>query len=782
MSNKYETSDEPHGLEDFGFYKNVVSNAMDIILFVNEDGKILYGNKKAVDTYGYSFEELVKLSIYDIRNHNKVEYAKGQLSQALDKGIKFETYHYKKDGNKFPVEVNSIHTNENSKNVVMSIVRDISEREQIDNDAIIFAASLKIFEEAVIVVNKNNVITHWSKGAESKLGYSSEEIVGEKLDILVPECKKGENIELSNRVYNGEIIENFETIRRHKSSNDIEVSVSISWICDQDGEFNGFIAVYKDISEKKRLLQQLHEYEVRCRNALDGGQFGLWDINTVTKEVYYSKRWKEILGYNEDELENNIKEWEDRVHPDDIKTINGIFKNSTINDEIVTECRVRCKDGKYRWIRSKGRIVEWTEKGETLRIIGTNEDIDDRKYFEQNLKEKNKQLELLKEEADNANRAKSLFLANISHEIRTPLHGILGTLQLLQRTVLDTEQNKYTSNLKESAEVLMELINDLLDISKIESGNFRLNHRAFNLVNTIKSTFNNLLSSGNDKGLEIGFYLDKTITPDVIGDELRLRQILTNILDNAVKFTDEGNISFSIRKLPSEADYQKIEFRIKDSGIGIEEDLKDKLFNNFVQGDLSASKKYMGSGLGLAICKQLVTMMDGDLWFESQIGKGTTFYFTCKFMRDTGLTSNAPNTEALSNKVEVINKSKNKNILCVEDNIISLDIIESIIKMGGYNCFSAQDGQRALEIVNGNTSPIDLVLMDLQMPGMNGIEITKAIRENETSEKHIPIIAITAYAKNGDRDMCLSLGMDDYLSKPFDIENLYSVIEKHIKN
>lgn len=773
--NIYEIAEALDGCEDLGFYKNVVANAMDIIFFVNEDGKILYGNKKAVDSYGYTFEELIKMSIFELRNGEKREHAKGQLRQALEHGIKFETYHYKKNGHKFSVEVNSIHISENSKNVVMSVIRDISERERVNKDAEMFSTTLNIFEEAVIVVNKNDVITHWSKGAENRLGFCSKEVIGQRFDLLLPEGKEKENDELYNRVYKGEIIENFETARRHKNSNNIEVSVSISSIRDQDGEYNGFIAVYTDISEKKKLLNQLREYEVRCRNALDGGQFGLWDINVVTNEAYFSRRWKEIIGYNEEELENIKSEWKDRIHPEDLNIDNSFFMNDTSNREKITEYRIRCKNGSYKWIRVKGRVVEWTENQEVLRIIGTIEDIDNRKYFEQSLKEKNKQLEILKEEADSANKAKSLFLANISHEIRTPLHGVLGTLQLLETTKLNEQQNKYLASLKESASNLIELINDLLDISKIESGSFKLNYRAFNIEKTIKNVFQNLVAAGNAKGLEIGIYMDNTITPEVIGDELRLKQILTNLLDNAIKYTDNGAISFHIRRLASEENYQEIEFRIKDSGIGIDESMRDKIFNDFVQGDLSAGKKYMGSGLGLSICKRLTELMNGDLRFESQVDVGTTFYFTCKFKNY--LEPSQP-VEFFKDKAATSYNSKNKNVLCVEDNIISLDIIEGLIKTRGYNCFCARNGEKALEIVKSTS--IDLILLDLQMPVMNGIEITKIIRSRETGDKHIPIVALTAYAQNGDRDMCLEAGMDDYISKPFDKENLYKVIEKHI--
>ncbi|MDF2615089.1 MAG: sensor hybrid histidine kinase, partial [Clostridia bacterium] len=526
--------------------ENFINNSMEIILAVNNDGRILYGNKKAVETYGYTYDELLNLSIFDLRNQDKGEYIKNQLNQALKSGIEFTTYHYKKDGTKFPVEVRSMYSNERAKDMVISIIRDISNIEEISKEAAMFSVSLDIFDDAIVGLTKDFKIFLWSKGAGTKLGYSREEIVGKSIKLLIPDEKAGEFHKQMKMVNKGDVIENLETIRVHKNGNSIDVSISIAPLYDSDDVLIGSIAIYKDISEKKELAKKLREYEKSCRSALEGGEFGLWDLNICSQELVHYNNWKGILGYSEEEISDCCEEWKKLIHPDDLQEVANRYRNCFESGQYITEYRIKCKNNEYKWLRTKGRVIEWDNVGKPLRMVGTNEDITDRKLIEQKLKEKYRQLKLLKEEANNASKAKSLFLANMSHEIRTPMNGIIGTIQLLQSTNLDEKQNRYTKMLKESMEALLAVINDILDISKIESGFLELNNEVFDLKKAINDIHNNLLIIGNSKGLEISFYLDPNVDFKVIGDELRLKQILTNLINNAVKFTDEGYVSFRI--------------------------------------------------------------------------------------------------------------------------------------------------------------------------------------------------------------------------------------------
>lgn len=758
--------------------KAFIENSQDIILVVDKMGRILFANQRAVEVYGYTYNELLKLSVFDLRNQDIKKFSEKQLNEALKKGIQFKTYHYRKDGSRFLADVRSVHTNVESKDTVISIVRDITDIEKMSKDATMFSTSLDIFEDPFIVFTKENNVSHWSSGAEKKFGYKKEEIIGKNICKIIPEDRIDEFHKLISLIKEGKSFKNYETIRLDKDGREINVSLSVSPIRDADGIFTGTLAIYKDITDKKELTKKVHQYEERWRYALEGGQFGIWEWDIVNNKVFYANLFKVILGYDENEFGDSFEEWESRIHPEDLPLAMDKINRHFKGEEYVVEYRMRCKDNNYKWLRSRGKVTDWSEDGKPVKMIGTNEDISDRKIIEQELREKYKQLEALKQVADDANKAKSLFLANMSHEIRTPLNGILATIQLLQSTIVDAEQNKYIKMIKESGNILLAIINDLLDISKIEAGTYRLREESFDLKEVISGIHNNLSVASNLKGLEVRYYLDPAIDVQVVGDKLRLQQILNNLINNAVKFTDDGYVSLRVKKISSGSHGEKVEFRIEDSGIGIEDSFKKTIFQNFYQGDLSLSKKYMGTGLGLSISKQLAQLMNGDIWFESAVGQGSTFYFTCEFKKQTNFTEENQETGTMADRINTSAQFNNKVILCVEDNIINQQVMEEIIIKKGYKYIAAYNGLEALNIINNNS--VDLILMDIQLPELNGFEVTKTIRERETKEKHLPIIAMTAYAMIEDKDKCINAGMDEYITKPFDIEELYGVIERHL--
>ena len=498
----------------------------------------------------------------------------------------------------------------------------------------------------------------------------------------------------------------------------------------------------------------------------------------ITDEIYHYNNWKNILGYEEQEISDSCDSWKKLIHHEDLPYVLEKFNKQFEGENYIVEYRIKCKTGQYKWLRTKGRIVQWSEDGKPIRMIGTNEDITDRKLIEQELKEKCRQLEQLKKEADAANQAKSNFLANMSHEIRTPINGITGMLQLLELTLLNEEQRRYVSRMKESADLLVTIINDILDISKIEAGKIKIENKPFDLFTTINKIYSNLLLQGSSKGLEIGFYIDPKIQTKVIGDEIRLKQILTNLTDNAIKYTDEGYIALRVELISSDGSFQKVRFTVKDSGIGIDDDLKDKIFDNFIQGDLSNEKKYMGVGLGLSIAKKLAEEMNGTISYESQAGVGSSFYFTCNMKLSDEVTNKDSWRFGSISVDRMANKLNNgKTILYIDDNLIDHEVMQGILSRKGYNLISAYNGKEALEVLKNHN--IDLILMDIQMQGMNGYKTTEMIRD-KFYKKHIPIIAVTAYAMREDRAKCIQAGMDDYIAKPYDINYLYSILEKRL--
>nr|WP_312576223.1 PAS domain S-box protein [Sedimentibacter sp.] len=752
--------------------RNLIENLMDIVLIVDEYGQILYGNKKAVETYGYSYDELINLSVFDLRGQEVKEYTKKQLNEALKKGIIFRTVHYRKDGSGFHVEVRSIYSSEESRDRVISVVRDISNMDRILEEAKLFSKSLDIFDDAVVGFNKDFNISLWSKSAETKLGYKEEEVLGKSIKKLVPKNKIDELKNEIDMVKSGNIIEGYETIRLHKCGKPIDVSISIAPVYNCNRLFNGALGIYKDISEKRELINKLQEYEERWRYALEGGKFGVWDWDLNTNRLVNSLNI--ILGYDENEMYNSYEDTISRIHPDDVSYVKDKLNSHFHGEDYIVEFRMKCKDNKYKWIRSKGKVSVWSENGNPLRMVGTHEDITDRKLIEEELKEKYNQLEVLKKEAENANNAKSQFLANMSHEIRTPMNGIVGMLELLQSTDLDREQSNYIGMIKESVDILVKIINDILDISKIESGNLSLNKEPFELKQAINTVYNNLLVTGNSKGLDITFYLDPRINFQVVSDELKLKQILNNLVNNAVKFTEKGYVSFRTKLISDCDDSVKIEFKIKDSGIGIEKSYREKIFQNFSQGNLSVNKKFKGTGLGLAISKHLATLLNGDIVFESTVGDGSTFIFNCEFKKVTTKIDNISETINVNNS-QCNEQNQDKTVLCIEDNIINQEFMKTIITRKGYKYIPLYNGKDAIQVLKDYK--IDLIIMDIQLPELSGFEVTKIIRNEFKNESHIPIVAMTAYAMREDREKCIMSGMDDYIAKPFDLEEFYKIIE-----
>ncbi len=760
-------------IKGFNILNDLLEKIKKNILIIKLDGKILFGNSHVLQMYGYAFDELINLNITDLIDHNS------EINDLLINAHTVSTINYKKDGTKFFADINPIYINTESDLIIINVSQDAySIYETLKNNCIL-SKTLEMFEDAFVIFTKNFNIFQWSKSAEKKFGYSMGDILGKNIKILIPGDRLNEFENKVEVIKQGITIESYITKRLHKNGSLIDVSITMAPLYDCNGKFNGIFGIYKDISEKVKLEEQLKGSEERLRFALEGGRFGVWDWNIITRHLNDPYLFKEFLKYDDSEIEYSIDYFFSKIHPDDISYITEKLDRHFKGEEYDVEFRMKCKNDEYKWIRSKGKVHTWSADGKPLRMIGTNEDITEKRLIAEELKKKCKQLEKLKKEAENANKAKSQFLANMSHEIRTPMNGIFGLVQLIKLTNLNKEQMKHLELIDDSLKNLKVIIDDILDISKIESGNITINEEAFDLRNTVNSIYSNLLITGNSKGLEISYYLDPNLNFKIVSDELKIKQILNNLICNAVKFTNNGYISFRTKIIADYGDTVKIEFRIKDTGIGIEAKYKSKLFQGFSQGDISINKKFQGTGLGLAISKQLADLLKGELTFESKLNEGSTFIFTGEFKKNFTITKIPANT---ANNM-IIDDENNHNqeftILCVEDNIISQEVMGGIITKKGYKYLPAYNGKEALQLIKENK--VDLILMDIQLPELNGYQTTELIRKEVDAECNIPIVAITAYAMREDRDKCLEAGIIDYISKPFSIEELYEILEKHLK-
>ena len=379
--------------------------------------------------------------------------------------------------------------------------------------------------------------------------------------------------------------------------------------------------------------------------------------------------------------------------------------------------------------------------------------------------------------AEKANTVKSEFMANMSHEIRTPLNGIMGMIQLLEATSLDSDQSEYLTAARLSSKRLTKLLCDVLDHSRIESGHLSIEEDVFEFAELVEHLHDLFLVTAKDKNLGFDFEIDSTIPANLIGDFDRLAQVLGNFLGNAFKFTENGEVTFSAHQMASSSCTCRILFVIKDSGIGIPEDKISKLFSPFTQVSAGYTRQFEGAGLGLSICKDLVSLMGGEICLESTVGEGTAVYVNLAFkLADVKM-------EQLDEPLLKSDASfPGKRVLIVEDDVVNSYTIERIMASTGVKVNAASNGEEALSILA--TEPFDLILMDVQMPVMDGVEATKAIREGKVGNQHmdIPIIALTAYAMADDRDNFISAGMNDCVCKPFDQDKLFEIIANYLRD
>lgn len=686
------------------------------------------------------------------------------------------------------------------------LITDETEQRKIRDEALLVRSRMQAVVQgstqlSIIGTDLNGMITVFNSGAEGLLGYRAEEMIGLQTPEIIHLRSEVEtrSAQLSKKY--GYAVEGFETFvhsaRRgghseadwtyvRKDGSHLTVHLVVTATRDEAGLVTGFVGVAADVTAARNTEATLRFERERLDMALTGGELGTWDWNIQTGREIWDSRFAGLLGERLEDLNQHMDEFTARVFPEDLmEVLSNVQKHLSGQSPIYeAEFRVRQKNGTWKWVQARGRLMERDVQGNPLRMLGTLADISARKKTEADLVK-------ARVMADTANRSKSEFLANMSHEIRTPLTSILGYADLLTNSGLsDDEVAENVATIKSAGSHLLTIINDVLDLSKIEAGRMTVERIGMCPSHVVGEVLTVLRPAAHAKGLHLKVRSVGLMPRRIISDPVRLRQILMNIVGNAIKFTETGHVCVTAQMAPASPDGKdRLLLEVADTGIGMTKTQCDALFEPFIQADASTTRRFGGTGLGLAICRRMARILDGEITVRSEPGVGSTFRISIASgpvgnveMSDSLAVENeTPRGDEIRESVSVLHGS----ILLVEDNPVNSRLFRSLLQNAGADVETADNGQIAVEktlrlmqsrpISQGLKAGYDLILMDMQMPVLDGYSAAKQLRKSGYRE---PIVALTAHALSEDRQKCLSAGCDDVATKPIEKTQLINICHK----
>ncbi|MES2688390.1 MAG: ATP-binding protein [Pseudomonadota bacterium] len=522
----------------------------------------------------------------------------------------------------------------------------------------------------------------------------------------------------------------------------------------------GTVWLAEDITESKLAQEELRIASERLTLVQEAGDIGLFDVDLVTGRNYWTPQLEKMFGLEPGGFDGTLDAWRALLHPDDAEQAGFDFQQAVASDadRLKSNFRiVRRTDGEVRFFKSLSRVVRAPD-GSPLRAIGVNIDVT--------------ALAQARREAEDATQAKSIFLANMSHEIRTPMSAIIGLSNIALKSDLQPKQRDYVSKINKAGTLLLGILNDILDVSKVEAGKLEIEHVGFRLGDVLDNASTMVAHKAHEKGLDLNIDIADDVPQGLVGDPLRLGQILINLLGNAVKFTDQGQVSVSISCMERDAGKVQLRVAVQDTGIGMTPEQAGKLFQAFTQAEGSIARKYGGTGLGLTIAKRLVELMGGSIHVDSSPGVGSTFWFPAWFGLDAN--ADAQGAGRHSHSPDTLTPDlQGARLLLVDENETDRHIATELLAGAGASVATASNGHEALEMLNAEA--YDLVLMDLEMPVMDGIEVARLILA-QPQLAGIPILALTAHSMPAERKRCADAGMLDHIAKPIDPQALFATL------
>ncbi|WP_201494867.1 response regulator [Rubrivivax sp. A210] len=748
-----------------------------IVSIANRAGNITYANDRFCDISEYSREELLGSNHRMLRSglHTPAFYV--ELWQTITAGLVWhgEICNRKRGGALYWVNATIVPLmgDDGRPDQYIAIRTDISDRKTIEarlqSHLLFFERISETLGEGVYVQDSEGYCTYVNAEAERLLGWSREELVGRKVHetihhqtadgspLAAEDCPVKCAVELLGEAH----LE--DQVFTRKDGSTFPVSLVSKAVHDAAGRPDGTVAAFQDISERQRSELTLRLTQERLNLALEGSAMALWDWEIANNRMFVSDRGAELFGEPAEARWMDSRALLEAIHADEAEAVRQALMAAItgIKPYFKEEFRMyRRGSGDWNWVSCHGMVVERDAQGRATRMTGTAAGIGERKAAERDLLQ-------AKEAAERASRVKSDFLANMSHEIRTPMNGVIGMTELALDTELSEEQRGYLNLVKGSADALLDIINDILDFSKIEAGRMTLESIAFDLDALLRTTLKAMALRAHQKGLELLLHMAPGVPERLVGDPGRLRQVIVNLVGNAIKFTETGEVELAVSRVDTgTGSLAVLCFEVRDTGIGIPEDKQKTVFESFSQADTSTTRNYGGTGLGLSISAQLVAMMGGRIGLASEPGRGSTFDFTIELpvLPETQLTAPA--------------RLAGLHALVVDDNASSRGVLSQMLQGFAMHARAVAGGAAALEELQAAAAegrPYDLALIDLQMPGMDGFELAARLRSS-ASLAGLPLLMLSAESRRGDAERCRELGIAAHLMKPASKSELHDAL------